>query len=136
MTTKKYDNVFNESQMKLIFPQSVTDIFFDALLGDSSEGAYDIGLAFDRGYEDRITFQFRLSKRPGKCLRCSLTYGLPEVFSRHPAINVREIVRKIGGLLDGKGIDHWELGKTREIDDGLHIIPLIVYLKPLDSGIA
>ena len=129
MTTQKCDDVFDERQMKSIFPESVADAFFDALLGDSSEGAYDIDLSFDKAYEDRIIFQFRLSKRPGKCLHCSLTYGLPEVFSRHPVINIKEIVRKISGLLQGKGtVDRWEIGKTREIDDGLHIIPLAVYL--------
>ncbi len=130
MKAKNCDNVFNENQMKRIFPESVADIFFDALLGDSSEGAYDIDLVFDREYEEQLLFEFRLSKRPGKCLRCKLTYGLPEVFSRHPVINIKEVVRKIGELLDGKGEVHrWELGKTREIDESLHIIPLSVFLK-------
>jgi hypothetical protein len=130
MTVQEYDEVFDERQMKSIFPETVADSFFDALLGDPSEGAYDIDLAFDKAQDDRIVFQFRLSKRPGKCLRCSLTYGLPEVFSRHPVINIKEIVRKISGLLQGKGtIDHWELGKTHEINDGLHIIPLTVHLE-------
>lgn len=124
------DKVFTESRMNRIFPESVADNFFDALLGDSSEGAYDIGLVFDREYEDRLLFEFRLSKRPGKCLRCSLTYGLPEVFSRHPVINIKAVVSKIEELLGGKGAVHrWELGKTREINESLHVIPLSVYLK-------
>jgi hypothetical protein len=130
MKTRYFEAVFNNDQMKRIFPESVADRFFDALFGDPDEGAYDIGLVFDKELEDRLLFQFRLTKRPGKCLRCNLTYGLPEVFSRHPAINIQHVVGAIDGLLDGKAVERWEIGKTREIDESLHLIPLTVFLKP------
>ena len=122
--------VFNKQQLTQIFPESVTDNFFEALFGDVSEGSYDIRLVFDKQAEDRLEFQFHLKNRPGKCLKCNLTYGLPDVFSRHPIINVKGVAEKIGGLLDGLGkIDYWKLGNTREISDALHIIPLTLFLK-------
>ncbi len=130
MNEKNLVDVFNEHQLNQIFPESVADRFFEALFGDVSEGSYDIRLVFDRNQEDRLEFQIHLVNRPGKCLRCSLTYGLPEVFSRHPVINIKGVVEKIGRLLDGRWeIDHWELGKTREISNALHIIPLTIFLK-------
>ena len=130
MAKKKLEQVFSEQQLTQIFPESLADSFFEALFGDVSEGSYDIRLVFDQQKEDRLEFQFHLVNRPGKCLRCNLTYGLPDVFSRHPIINVNGIAEKIGSHLNGVGdIDHWELGKTREISDALHIIPLTIFLK-------
>lgn len=130
MTIKNCSDLFTEKTLKQLFPESISDSFFEALFGDVSEGAYDIGLIFDRQNGDTLEFQFRLTSRPGKCLRCSLTYGLPEVFSRHPMINVEGLVQKIQSLLNGFGkIDHWQLGKTREVDGDLHYIPLTLFLK-------
>lgn len=131
MAEKNLADMFNEDHLKQLFPESIADNFFEALFGDVSEGAYDIRMVFDKHQKDRLEFQFHLITRPGKCLRCNLTYGLPEVFSRHPIINIKGLVERIGDHLDGRGqIDHWKLGKTREISDALHIIPLTLFLKP------
>ena len=67
---------------------------------------------------------------PGKCISCSLTYGLPEVFSRHPIINIKGLVQNIDALLDGKirCVD-WRLGSTREISNSVHAIPLEIILE-------
>jgi hypothetical protein len=122
--------LFDENQMSRIFPESVSDRFFDALFGDSKEGAYDIRLAFNRQEGNKLEFHFELSRRLDKCLRCSLTYGLPEVFMRHPVINLKGLAGEMEKILDGKGkIDRWKIGKTIEVDADLHIIPFTVFLK-------
>ena len=72
----------------------------------------------------------RLAQRPGKCITCSLTYGLPEVFTRHPIINIKGLVQNIEVLLDGRGrcVD-WQLGSTQEISNDVHVIPLDIFLE-------
>jgi hypothetical protein len=104
------------------------DRFFDALYGDAEEGAYDIRLEYGGARKNRLKFMLRLTQRPGKCISCSLTYGLPEVFSRHPIINISGLVQNIDALLDGKGrcVD-WQLGSTREMSNDVHAIPLDVF---------
>jgi hypothetical protein len=112
-----------------IFPNHRADLFFDALYGDSSEGAYDIRLVFVKQTGNNLLFEFHLTQRPGKCLACNLTYGLPQVFSRHPVIDVKGVVGKIGQLMNGQGkIVEWKLGSTKEISRSLHVIPLTVVL--------
>jgi hypothetical protein len=112
-----------------IFPRSRADKFFDALYGDSSEGAYDIRLVFAKQSGNTLGFEFHLTQRPGKCLACNLTYGLPQVFSRHPIIDVKGVVEKIGQLMNGQAkVVDWKLGSTREISRSLHVIPLTVVL--------
>lgn len=130
MAPPNLDHLFDENQMSRIFPESVSDRFFDALFGDSKEGAYDIRLAFNRQEGNKLEFHFELSRRLDKCLRCSLTYGLPEVFMRHPVINLKGLAGEMEKILDGKGkIDRWKIGKTIEVDADLHIIPFTVFLK-------
>ena len=130
MTFRDYKKLFTEQKLEELFPESTANHFFEALFGDVDEGAYDINLAFDGQQENRLDFQFRLKGRPGKCLRCSLTHGLPKVFSRHPVINVKGLVQKVDETLDGFGeIEHWQLGRTKQIDRTLHVIPLTLYLK-------
>lgn len=74
---------------------------------------------------------FRLDRRPDKCLVCSLTYGLPNVFSRYPVIDVKGIVGRIQTLL-GPGLTctGWRLGRTHEISPDLHTIPLTLDIEP------
>ncbi len=130
MTTSHFDGLFTREKLRDMFPNSRADQFFDALLGDPEEGSYDISLEFRDVGNDRLNFEFHLKQRPGKCLACNLTYGLPEVFSRHPIIDVKGLVGNIDGLIDGKaGSDGWKLGATREISRELHVIPLTVFLK-------
>ncbi|MGD8836901.1 MAG: pancreas/duodenum homeobox protein 1, partial [Desulfobacteraceae bacterium] len=108
-----------------------SDQFFDALFGDASEGAYDIRLAFNAVKGDQLIFHFELHQRPGKCLACNLTYGLPKVFERHPIINTKEVVEQLCGLLNGKGsCSGWKLDKSIEISQALHVVPLIITVDP------
>lgn len=125
-----YSVLFNPETMKTIFPRERANDFFEALYGDVAEGAYDIDLEF-RGEkkEGFLEFAFVLEQRPGKCLVCSLTYGLPEVFVRHPIIGLKKLVGEIAEKLrkDPSGIQ-WELGATREISRSRHEIPLFITL--------
>jgi len=130
MTTNNIDDIISPDKFNDFLPEDVSDSFFDALYGDADEGAYDISLKFKEFSENKLTFEFHLSQRPGKCLACNLTYGLPEVFSRHPIINVKGLITKINELMNGKmKCTDWKIGSTREISKELHIIPLIVNLE-------
>jgi hypothetical protein len=129
MDKTNFDKLFSKENLTRIFPNNRADKFFDALYGDSSEGAYDIRLVFGGHAGNELRFEFHLTQRPGKCLVCNLTYGLPQVFSRHPVIDVRGVVEKIGQMMDGHGkVVEWKLGNTREISKNLHVIPLTVVL--------
>jgi len=130
MTAANLPHLFSPEAIREIFPENLADDFFEALYGDPAEGAYDIGLAFREQSEGNLIFEFHLKQRPGKCLRCSLTYGLPQVFARHPVINIKELVQKIDARLDGQGTcGEWRLGRTREISEDFHVIPLVISLK-------
>jgi len=130
MKTEAFDDIFTQNTLKNLFPKDRADCFFDALFGDASEGAYDISLDFMEGDQGKLRFQFGLKQRPGKCLACNLTYGLPQVFSRHPVINMKGLIRDIDHLLDGQAkCRDWQFGRTREISKTLHVIPLSVSLR-------
>ncbi len=61
-----------------------------------------------------------------ECLKCSLTYGLPQVFERHPLLAVGKAAGQIAEKL-GFGKDYrWELGATGERGPELHEIPFVV----------
>lgn len=123
--------MFDQSTLQDIFPEDRADRFFEALLGSAAEGAYDINLIFKEKKDDRLVFEFHLEQRPGKCLACNLTYGLPQVFARHPVIDIKGVVQKIDGKLNGtKRCAEWKLGATHEVSKALHIIPLTIFLKP------
>ena len=77
--SKVLDKAFLES----VFPPERTEAFFDALFGGAEEGAYDIVLVCRSEGEGKAELAFELHQRPGKCLACNLTYGLPQVFQRH-----------------------------------------------------
>ncbi|MDM8548682.1 pancreas/duodenum homeobox protein 1 [Desulfobacterales bacterium HSG2] len=130
MTT--YDiinNIFTQDTLKKLFPEDLTDRFFDALFGDVTEGAYDISLEFRECSQNRLEFEFHLRQRPGKCLACHLTTGLPTVFSRHPIINIKGLVREIDQLLKGQAeCSEWKLGPTRQVSNELHTVPLTIFL--------
>ncbi len=131
MAADSVSALFNEDVMARIFPMDRADHFFDALYGDPADGAFDIQLKFGGHYpeQDRLAFEFHLSERPGHCMACNLTYGLPEVFSRHPVVNVRGLVKEIDQILDGKAVcGDWRLGGTNPASNNLHIIPLDVTL--------
>lgn len=126
-----HETLFPPHVLEKIFPSNRADRFFEALLGDSSEGAYDIALIYVGETEDRIDFEFQLQQRPGKCLACNLTHGLPEVFMRHPVIDVAGIVRQIEAqVTSGKQCGAWSLGRVREASATMHVLPLRINLDP------
>jgi len=122
------DNL-DTARLTELLPAGVADEFFDALYGDAAEGAYDIELAFKGRQGSRLELELLLRQRPGKCLACNLTYGLPQVFSRHPVLNLKGLVAKICELT---GIDpaqaSWQLGHTQPVTGELHAIPLYIDL--------
>ncbi len=112
-----------------IFPPEKTDAFFDALYGGAEDGAYDIRLTCKSADADDIELAFELVRRPGKCLKCSLTYGLPEVFRRHPLLNIAEVATRVAQAAGMEGDIAWELGQVRELGDDLHVIPFNIHKK-------
>ncbi|NOX33409.1 MAG: pancreas/duodenum homeobox protein 1 [Deltaproteobacteria bacterium] len=121
------NRVFTQDYLDTLLPREISDQFFEALYGDASDGAYDIRLEFISSNDKRIILAFNLIKRPGKCLVCSLTYGLPNVFSRHPLINISGMIKKIQEK--GIKIKNWRLGETEEQTSSFHTIPFYLYLE-------
>ena len=131
MMHKKLNDLFTKDVLEELLPSQLSDDFFEALYGDADEGVYNISLSF-KNYDSEkniLFFELQLHERPEKCLACNLTYGLPDVFSRHPLININGMVEKIVALLgdDTKCIG-WELGRTQTPASNLHIIPLTIRL--------
>jgi hypothetical protein len=129
MNTQSLKEIFTDEVLAELFPAARTNDFFEALFGDATEGAYDIKLRFQDLSANASTLQFYLDllERPGCCLVCSLTYGLPEVFSRHPVINIKGLVKDIEGRLAGRATcTGWKLGSTSQHGKSLHSIPLTI----------
>ncbi|QJB57165.1 pancreas/duodenum homeobox protein 1 [Pseudodesulfovibrio sp. zrk46] len=122
-----YEAIFTQEKLEALFPAERTNDFFEALFGDAEEGAYDIALGYAGNRGDKLNFELRLTQRPGKCLACNLTYGLPQVFARHPIINVQGIADAAAEAA-GKGGASWKLGATQEMSNQLHVIPFMVEL--------
>lgn len=124
--------LFADAVCDNIFPPSKSNEFFEALFGDASEGAYDIQLRYE-GYDEsggKLHFVLNLLERPGCCLVCNLTYGLPEVFTRHPLLNIKGVAQEVDTLLgDTCSTTGWTLGSTRSTSKSLHQIPLIIDLQ-------
>ncbi len=123
------NELFTDEVVHKLFPAERADGFFDALFGDASEGAYDIALKYVTYVSDekQLHFELHLIQRPGKCLACNLTYGLPEVFSRHPFINIKGLVDEVDKILEGEvTCKDWSLKNTRSISSELHVIPLVI----------
>lgn len=117
----------DQSFLDGIFPAERTEEFFDALFGGGEEGAYDIGLVCRALSPTRAELAFELRQRPGKCLACNLTYGLPQVFQRHPVINMPGVVKAVAEHLGWQAESlRWRLGGTEEISRQLHVIPLLL----------
>lgn len=137
MMADHYQGVFSGNVLSAIFPADRADRFFEALLGDAAEGAYDIRLAYVGASPNRLDFEFRLDQRPGKCLACHLTFGLPDVFARHPVIDVAGVVKQIDSRMpDGNRCASWRLGRTREVSPKRHVLPLAIELVPGATGTA
>ena len=131
MIATDYTMLYSDEILSEIFPPARADAFFEALLGDADEGAFDITLKFAQHDQDnsRMHFELHLTERPGKCLACNLTYGMPAVFARHPIININGVVKKIERAIGGPAkCGDWQLGHTRTVSNSLHVIPLIITL--------
>jgi len=123
-------DLFTREDLEELFPEGRADAFFESLFGGAEEGSFDIGLSYKAHRENKLHFEFQLRQRPGKCLACNLTYGLPQVFKRHPVINVSGLTDEITKRLNGKfRCGAWELGATRELSRELHVIPLVISLE-------
>jgi hypothetical protein len=129
MQSAHLEEILSKETLDELFPGSKANDFFEALFGDPEEGAFDIRLHFAGGGEERLDLEFRLEERPNKCLSCSLTYGLPDVFARHPVIDLKGLVERIDRLLPGKRCVNWELGRTKELSAKEHAIPLRIDLE-------
>lgn len=119
------EQIFTTAYLDEIFPAQRTDEFFAALFGDAEEGAYDIRLRFEQASQSELCFAFHLEERPGMCLSCNLTYGLPQVFSRHPILAVGKVADTLAKQVGWESTS-WSLAPTREISKKLHSIPLII----------
>ncbi|MCK5542248.1 MAG: pancreas/duodenum homeobox protein 1 [Desulfobacterales bacterium] len=129
----KISSLITDIELETLFGEDKADNFFEALYGDAQEGAYNISLKYKDYKNKLLTLAFHLTQRPGKCLVCNLTYGLPQVFSKHPIININGIVNKVQTLLiqkkEEKKCVGWELGRTQEVSRELHTIPLIISIE-------
>ncbi|MEA3469643.1 MAG: pancreas/duodenum homeobox protein 1 [Thermodesulfobacteriota bacterium] len=129
MNTSTIDSIFTSEILQQLFPKERTNDFFEALFGDASEGAYDIDLGYGGTNGHQLTMELQLHERPGCCLACNLTQGLPQVFSRHPIINVAGIVADVDKLLgDNATCKEWSLGYTEQRQKEIHIIPINITL--------
>jgi hypothetical protein len=130
MATDQLSTVFSKEKLAKIFPKERANEFFDALFGDAGEGAYDIELVYRETKGDTLIIDLQLHQRPNRCLACNLTQGLPQVFSRHPVINVIGIVKDIESMLGGEyRCPSWSLGYTEQRSRSLHVIPLKIVVE-------
>lgn len=120
------DVVLAQSELDALFPPEIADSFFEALYGEAEEGAYDIKLVFRAADAKALYLAFELHQRPGKCLVCNLTYGLPQVFQRHPIINVAGLSQRIASAAGWTGPVQFTLGRTEEKSTALHCVPLTI----------
>ncbi|OAQ21560.1 hypothetical protein [Thermosulfurimonas dismutans] len=117
--------------IQALLPRERIEAFFEAFYF-GEEPAYDLALALGAFDKERkfIRLELQLKARPGKCLACNLTWGLPKVFEKHPALDLKGVVAELEKLLpDSLKVRHWELGPTEEINPDLHVIPLLIYLE-------
>ncbi|MBU4566018.1 MAG: pancreas/duodenum homeobox protein 1 [Desulfarculus sp.] len=122
--------ICDEQTLAQLIPAGKADDFFEALYGDASEGAYDFELVCRSEQGGRVELELLLHQRPGKCLACNLTYGLPQVLGRHPVLNLKGVVQRVCELA---GADParatWSLGHTRVISNQVHAIPITIEMQ-------
>ncbi len=108
-----------------LFPASRTNDFFEALFGDAEDGAYDIRLSLQNESENELLLYYELHGRPGKCLACNLTSGLPHVLRRHPIIAANKTAEELANKMQWSNFTY-EIGSTNQHTDALHLIPLTI----------
>jgi len=127
--------IFTKEVLSQLFPAQRAADFFEALFGDAEEGAYDIALTFKGQDSGSLHFSLDLHERPGRCLACNLTSGLPEVFARHKVINIAGLVADIEKKLEGRAkCGDWKLGRTQQVSKSLHCIPLQISLAQAEKS--
>jgi hypothetical protein len=127
-----FEQLFSQGVLARLFPRERANQFFEAVYGGAEEGAFDITLVFREFLPDtsELQFELQLEERPGKCLACNLTYGLPEVFAVHPVIDLKGLVKKIQELIgDPVKCAIWTVHPTQTLSDHLHRIPLTITLE-------
>ncbi len=126
------DSLITDEFLNGLFPPEKADEFFDALYGGAETGAFDISLrcaGFNKE-NDILVVEFVLTERPGKCMACNLTYGLPQVFERHPIINLKNIINSIEQKLSPNWkVLEWQIGSTQVIDSKVNTIPVFIKLE-------
>jgi hypothetical protein len=129
-------DVITDDFLKGLFPPGRDNEFFEALYGGAEAGAFDITLhtnGFDSA-SNMLHLEFRLTERPGMCMACNLTYGLPEVFKRHPVINARGIAEEIEKKLQPEWrVEEWHIGSTIAADPKVNSIPFLIKLARADA---
>jgi len=134
MIQEQLHNKLTPEIMQNLMPRARSDEFFEALYGDAAEGAFDISIVY-KGYseeERKLSFELELRERPGKCLACNLTYGLPQVLKVHPVINLKGFVENLNRIVEDLGVcSSWNLAKTNPVNNSLHTIPLAVTFDPV-----
>ena len=129
MNNDNFALLFDEKVCTELLPPGKADEFFEALFGDASEGSYDIELVYNGSDGSNLQFNLLLHERPGHCLACNLTQGLPQVFSRHPVIDISGMVEQVNTLLGNRArATGWRLGATEQRSSSLHLIPLNISL--------
>ena len=124
------EELITDEFLKRLFPPEKADEFFEALYGGAETGAFDIALKY-KGFnepEGILFLEFILTERPGKCMACSLTQGLPPVFQRHPVINIKNIVEKIDERISDWSVEDWSIGSTTPLNSKTNSIPLMLKL--------
>lgn len=124
--------IISDEFLEELFPEGRADEFFEAIYGGVEDGAFDIALKFC-GFDEKrreLFLEYRLTERPGKCMACSLTRGLPSVFERHPIIDINGSVRRIDKKLGaGWEVMEWTVGATSPIAPKVNVIPLCIKFK-------
>ncbi len=127
MDAEKIKNLLSPEKLDALFPIARSNDFFDAFYGGSEDSHFDIRLSFDGVKDNCLFFAFTLVQRPGKCLACNMTYGLPQVFARHPILNINGLVADIASLLQiNPAALQWKLGSTSPQSSDIHKIPLVI----------
>jgi len=126
------ESLITDSFLHDLFPPERADEFFEALYGGAETGAFDIKLrcaGFNKE-NNTLIIEFVLTERPGKCMACNLTYGLPQVFERHPIINLKGIIEAIEQKLSPEWkVLEWQIGSTQVIDSKVNTIPVFIKLQ-------
>lgn len=122
-----YD-VFTSECPNDLFPIQRTNDLFGVLSGDAEEEACDIRLVVDpeEGDDGELHFYFELRQYTGRCLVCNLTYSLPQVFGRHPIINLKGLVSDIASHAGWEPGDvRWHAGTMGSLSGVLYRTPLV-----------